>query len=220
MYLHSDPKVAEWDRRILSEMGAHYAFDDMFSWSNLPRVVDVGAHIGGFTWWVAQQNPGVEVIAVEADETNYDLAVRNLKPIPGATVVYGAVHYGHEPVALGLFREPDNAGSHTLRAMQDGDRAYMGPLLDLSSLLVLRGWTGADSLKLDCEGSEYGILAHADLNVLRGFKVIVGEYHDGPDRFRAECILRLAPWFDVVHLNTTAPLGEFCLMRKDFKPCG
>lgn len=220
MRLHDDPQQAEWDRRIIEEASQQYVYSDIFDWRTMRRVVDVGAHIGAFACWLHGLNPEAEIVTVEPDRDNYELSLHNLPAVCSITPYCGAVWYGDDPVVLDAFREPDNPGSHTLRPARDGENAYHGLRYTLEELAVDHDWPNIDALKLDCEGSEYNILAHAPLAVLRGCQVIVGEYHDGPDRFRTECIARLAAWFDVVFLGTTAPLGFFCLIHKAVPSCG
>jgi len=218
--LHDDPNQAAWDRRIIEEAGQHYVYSDVFDWRNMHTVIDVGAHIGAFTVWLKAINPAVQIAAVEADPENYGLLQQNVGNLPDVRALLGAVHYGEVPLMLQRFREPDNAGSHTLMPLCDGGQPYDGALLDLVVIEDQMCWGLVDAIKLDCEGSEYSILAHADIGLLCGCMVIVGEYHDGPERFRHECIARLAPWFDTVYLSTTAPLGMFCLVRKGSAVCG
>lgn len=220
MRLHDDPKQAEWDRRIIEEASQQYVYGDIFDWRAMRRVVDVGAHIGAFACWLHGINPAAEIVTVEPDRTNYELSLHNLPAAYGITPYCGVVWYGDEPLVMQAFREPDNAGSHTVRAAQDGDPVFETLRYTLEELVDDHEWPAIDALKLDCEGSEYNILANAPLDILRGCQVIVGEYHDGPDRFRAECVDRLASWFDVVFLGTTRPLGFFCLISKAVPSCG
>jgi FkbM family methyltransferase len=219
MNFHTDPARANWDRRIVAEVPEHYTYADIFDWRDMHTVIDVGAHIGAFSVWLKSINPDVRIAAIEAERENYELALRNTEGLDGITLYHGAVELGNTPLMLTPYREADNPGSHTLQPLTEGGKAYDGPRFDLRTIIVSRMWDHADAIKLDCEGSEYGILAYERIDVLRKARVIVGEYHDGPDRFRRECIQRLAYWFDVVHLDTL-PQGHFCMVHKDYRPCG
>jgi FkbM family methyltransferase len=220
VHLHKDPNQSTWDMRILAEIPTHYTYADVFDWADMRTVIDVGAHIGGFTTWLKSINPEIDIAAIEADRENFNLAALNFANKPGIHLYRGAIHFSDQPVTLRQYRENANAGSHTIEPLQAGGRPYDGPLMSLTSIIAMQRWQSVDAIKFDCEGSEYSILAQEDLDLLKNVKVIVGEYHDGPERLKQECIRRLAPFFDVVHLHTTAPLGQFCLVNKDYVPCG
>jgi FkbM family methyltransferase len=220
MFLHNDPAVAEWDRRILDELTWHYDYPAMFDWRDMRRILDVGAHIGGFALWAKQHAPDALIVGIEPEPENAQLAASNTAKLgAGVTILRGAIWYGDDLLALHPFPEAANAGSHKLTAWHEGETVYK-PLLTLELVAAICAFGSVDLIKLDCEGAEYPILARASEELLRGVKVIVGEYHDGPERFRRECVARLAPWFDVVFLMTTAPLGRFCLVNKGYTPCG
>lgn len=156
-------------------------------------IVDVGACIGAFAMRAHEINPNATIICVEACPENIETLKRNVGDF--AEVVEGACTY--EPGELMLLNAvrpncESTGGSIVipLAAESTGDtqpwwnagyqygrdmRAITKWTLEELAGLGGRDGQAIDLLKLDCEGSEYSILAGCDLGRV-GF--IVGEYHD------------------------------------------
>lgn len=108
-------------------------------------VLDLGAHIGGFTRWALQQG-AAQVIAVEPHPESFALLMRNTTGYPvvalhgmvGTDVVYG----GGNPMNVGMVKR---RGFHRIDA----------PEYDLDLLLRNRR---PDIVKMDIEGAEWGLL--------------------------------------------------------------
>lgn len=143
-------------------------------------VVDIGAHIGSFVQ--ACWNRGARnIIAFEANPTNWEMAFSNVGSLPGVTVIHKAVG-----------RSDDRFQEHVLIA--DYERFFDGRINTGSGTLFPRNgtpttkvrcarfhdimpYTDIELLKVDCEGSEWPILYTS--NLMR-VKRIVGEYHSIP----------------------------------------
>ena len=163
-------------------------------------IVDVGACLGSFARLAIERNPSARVIAVECCPENWEVLERNLAGIAeieksaltyeagvallnsvypgcastgGSTVVpwSRAVEY----VAGGPQGRPGVVDEHGNKREYFADFRPL-PTITLEALRAKYGLLGKtiDVLKLDCEGSEYSILEHADLSCVR---MIVGEYH-------------------------------------------
>lgn len=145
-------------------------------------VIDCGSHIGCFAH--ASIVRGVQkVIGFEPYIENHKLACLNLAPYPQAEIRWGALNpYPSEFHTL-YFKEsvgPQNTGGGTVGS-EDG-----APVPAFSLDRVLSELPGKGTLKLDCEGGEYGILETCRT---LGEKVhtIVGECHfheDGATYFK------------------------------------
>jgi FkbM family methyltransferase len=120
-------------------------------------ILDVGAHIGTFAAQILTWRDDLTIVCVEPDPANLELLYRNLAPWAGGgrvVILDGAVvgdPDGEQPFLLG-----ENATAH-LAADADGSRPVRRPTLyPLADLIPSEGIALA---KIDCEGSEYEILA-------------------------------------------------------------
>jgi len=161
-------------------------------------VVDVGACIGAFTRRAYERNPAARIFAVEAHPLNIPCLEKNAGGF--ATIVHAAMTHLAEPALLGSIYEGTMAtGGSTVVARAEA-AAYRGetyrydsdapppPAITLDELVAAHRIDFIDVLKLDCEGSEYGILENAaclgDADHPSRVGLIVGEYHGGRGRFQ------------------------------------
>lgn len=160
---------------------------------NLPapaHVFDIGAHIGTFLNKVDSLYPKESIIyhCFEADPENYDLLKKNTKDMlnvtlngalttPGFNVMTRAI----ESTGGGNFRDsvptvcPDFIQGQTVEiidATETVDYSYFD----------LKNRKGSIWMKLDCEGSEFGILPQ--IPDIQKIDFLVGEYHHNGDAFK------------------------------------
>jgi FkbM family methyltransferase len=167
-------------------------------------VVDIGAHIGCFAKLWHKKNPKAEIICVEACPENIDALQANVGEF--AQVVHAACTYETGEVGL-LNAVHPNCESTGASAVLPIDRLYdtrvwqtgyryrpdLRPLpkVTLEDLMNRLGADHIDVLKLDCEESEFSILANTPS--LRKIRMIVGEYH-GEARWNAWREKVMAGW--------------------------
>jgi FkbM family methyltransferase len=153
--------------------------------------IDVGAHMGTVAITMAQQNPGLRVLAVEAVPENADLLERNIRHfglmdrvIPvrawaaGPNDLTGVCHYGYR------HRETESDGyvsahrfvGNTWVDMGDPEFSVEMPAVSLGSLMAEHDIKDLALLKIDCEGCEWAFL---DTPAIAKVQTIVGEYHGG-----------------------------------------
>lgn len=188
-------------------------------------VVDLGAHIGAFARLIAKQfpacpyAPAAEVVCVEACAENIALLSDN---VAFASRIFRAgCYYTKENLSL-LNTVFEGGGVATggsivkLRSEMEAENPnpaeYRKDLRVLPAITLEQASGGRfiDLLKIDVEGSEINILAHADI---REIGTIVGEYHDAREwePFRAE---RFAGWRYEV-LDTGGAAGRFRLQNPE-----
>jgi FkbM family methyltransferase len=213
-------QMAEWDKIIVRECQEHYAFKGL-DYSKQNIIVDVGANIGAFSLWALAQNPQAEVIAIEVEEDNAALLKLNLAGL--GTVYPNRLGYSKGDFELRYLA--DCGGSTTVIPKgtasiydQQGKPVLQKPMtaksITLETILKKHKWTHIDVLKLDCEGAEYDILPGMELETLVNIRHIVGEYHDGVDRFERELLdPLLKEHFEVKRLTKAADWGLFWLKR-------
>ena len=149
-------------------------------------VIDVGAHIGAFSWaayWQGSRN----IHAYEAEPSNFAVLEGNLKGLRGISVNYGAVfsnvaqlngltHSGHvfSNTGGGSVIFGDNLFAfHNVGHLKPNRELKSTPVISFDE--VLSKFERVRLLKLDCEGSEYPILLTSKL--LHKIDRISGEYH-------------------------------------------
>lgn len=132
-------------------------------------VIDVGAHIGAVSIVVAKLNPLARVIAYEPSSSNYARLVENLAAnhIANVEAVQAAVAGERGTLEL-MWSEEETAGASAMlpdaarRALeQQGWRRESVPCVTLDDVFERHGIDRCAFLKLDCEGAEWGIAAHA-----------------------------------------------------------
>jgi FkbM family methyltransferase len=140
-------------------------------------VVDIGAHIGVFAVWAAQQAHQGAVYAYEASRANYDLLVEN-KRLNQAHNLY--------PQNLAVFDRPGQfdyfqpGGNGALGSLLQDQRApkEIVTAITLENLFKDLGLDHVDYLKLDVEGAEYPILLQSTAETLSKIRMLVLEYHE------------------------------------------
>lgn len=150
-----------------------------YDWGDEPirTFIDIGAHIGAATCLVKSRWPDALCVAVEPDQSNYDVLRANCKAV-NAVALCGFV--GDGPGYL--VSHPDHSTCHKVESAGDPDR-FVGVGLRLDHLMNIVKSTGVDICKLDCEGCELDFFAYTPKVVLNGVKRYVGEFHNGYTEF-------------------------------------
>jgi FkbM family methyltransferase len=139
------------------------------------RALDAGANIGLFGVWLAGRYPGGELVSFEPDRRNAELLAATIRANPSASgwqMLEAAV--ATAPGRLG-FSGSDFATSHVV----EDDSAPTVEAVDFFEYA-----RGAELIKIDIEGSEWGLLADPRMAALTA-RALVMEYHPercpGPD---------------------------------------
>lgn len=174
-----------------------------------PRtVVDIGAHIGAFTVMAAEAWPGARVVACEADPQNFRLLRKNVGGRMNVEAVPLAV-VGSVVTEVEFYATADmvggNSGCGSCVRLEPGTVKTRVPALSVVRLWQGKGLSPCDLLKLDCEGSEIGLLrALADAGLLAQVRFIVGEWHSldeaplSKEHVKGELATILGPTHEVV----------------------
>ncbi|MBV9689727.1 MAG: FkbM family methyltransferase [Ktedonobacteraceae bacterium] len=178
------------DRLIFEEIFDRNVYKLPTAFSTSDIIIDIGAHIGFFTYAVMQR--GAQCVhAVEAETENYMLAAEHLKEYidqERVFLIWGAVwrsdrsgeilyHSGHSEQfdwQTGGTLVNTGGGSVTWQA-----RGEAIPVLPFDRL-ILQATEGGQKrirlLKIDCEGSEWPILLTS--KTLHLVDEITGEFHE------------------------------------------
>lgn len=135
-------------------------------------VYDLGSCIGDFTILAAHR--GAKVFAFEPDKTNFNILVKNIE-INGMqnNIIAYNMAVGPKVGEFGFDNNFENTGGYIMSE----NSTLKVPVTTIDQIMKENGHNHIDLLKIDVEGSEYGIFSNPSSAQLDKIKVIVGEYH-------------------------------------------
>ena len=171
-----------------------------------PAIIDGGANIGMASLFFLNSHPGSRVIAIEPDDSNFELCRLNLEPYGGRVkLIRGAVWKspGHLSLEFG-----EQEWVHSVREDKSGSvEAFTVP-----SLIAMCGGR-VDLLKLDIEGSELEIFGSAAREWLPSVRNIAIELHGNDHKDVFLSALGGFRYDLSLHCNWSDPAGgAFCYL--------
>ena len=159
-------------------------------------VIDIGAHIGLFSIYLAKRWPVLKVFAFEAFPTNYRNCADNLQLNRVKNVVLSPKAVAKDDRVLSMATDPRNSGGASVIVSTFEANGIVADItsMTLHQVFSLHEIRRCKLLKIDCEGMEYEILFGA--RVLDRVEYLVGEFHASaslqsqgwwPERLRAYC---------------------------------
>jgi FkbM family methyltransferase len=145
-------------------------------------IVDVGGHIGSFTYAALVRGAGV-VHCYEANPDNVPVLEHNLRPFAGRAVIHHTAMFGANPPSHLYFHRstnPHNTGGGWVGGRSESATTAV-PVVSFDAeveRITNGGRQRIRLLKLDCEGSEWPILLTSRL--LHLVDEVCGEYHLPP----------------------------------------
>lgn len=187
---HWRDREGTWDRRIFKEVVEDDEYVLPFSFDPLDVVMDVGAHLGSFSWACLHRGAG-RVFAYEVDPANFSLLEWNLRPRRNSVSARNVAVWRSDTPADALFYTPDaRADDNNTGALRvHNHTGYPVPGAISLDSAIREAASMSDNgrirlVKLDVEGSEYPILYTT--TKLELIDELVGEYHPhnaAPDVF-------------------------------------
>jgi FkbM family methyltransferase len=141
-------------------------------------ILDIGAALGDYSVWAAQQTPHGRLIAVEPFPPSVELLNANLKmnKVPNVEVVSGAIATSNGTTEL---RVEGRIVQNSTAVSEKSTHTVEVKTISLEELFKSFSIQKCDYLKMDCEGGEYDILFSASQEVLARIERICMEVHDG-----------------------------------------
>lgn len=151
-------------------------------------LIDLGAHVGGVTALMATI-PDVTVYAVEALPENYELLNKNVEGLQNVLTYQKAIwdkddlikiFYGDQSTEDG--RVHNFMGTINLSNSEEFAQVRESvevKTLTLKDLFKINNFDRCRFMKIDVEGAEDKVLAHAPQSILNKIDIIRGEYHLG-----------------------------------------
>lgn len=156
-------------------------------------IVDVGAGIGDYAVWAAQQTPNGRVVAIEASPDSFRSLAGNVARNDVANVqtarVAVAARSGSRSLAAG--RWPSQQSMLPADVQGRAEWGHTVPAVSLADVFTEFGIDACDLLKIDCEGCEFEVLLGAGTDTLERVQHIALEYHDAVGRSLRQLIEHL-----------------------------
>ena len=192
-YDDADSQAANW---VAWELQADdYRLRDM-RFGEGDVVIDIGAHVGLFSIYLAKRWPVIKVFSFEPFPANFRNCAENLQLNGITNVVLSPKAITNDNRLLNMATDPHNSGgaSAVVKTFESN-----GIVTDLASMTLDEVFLAHEIgrcklMKIDCEGMEYEILLGA--RVLDRVEYLAGEFHASaslqnrgwcPERLHAHC---------------------------------
>jgi FkbM family methyltransferase len=156
-------------------------------------IVDLGANIGDSAVYFAQKYPQAKIIAVECDESNYQLLLTNVKPYTNVIPVKAAIWGEKKKLSLACGQgknEPHVSDTATGGPLDFVDGITMDEVISEYQLDRI------DILKIDIEGAEKSLFEQ-DCSWLAKVHTMGIEFHDWRIKgCTTACFAALTKWFN------------------------
>lgn len=190
-------------RNVLCD--GEYALPDGCAAKN---VVDLGAHVGLASLYLATVLDAPKIIAVEADPALIERARANTAG-HDVTVINAAIARKHG--SQSFFTSDESWGNSSQRTLAR-QREIAIDAVTIDDVMRIAGFDRVDLLKIDVEGSEWGLLD--DQNFTGKVDAIVGELHASGGRRPRELIAALERDFAVEILSESYETAIFRAFRR------
>jgi len=182
-----------WVRAGTSDMAI---YDQIVLQPYLPRdrkfstIIDCGSNIGLTVRYLAAAYPHARIVAVEPDDSNFDMLQRNCEGMPRISCVKAGIW----PVTGAINLQKDGLGPSGFRTIEgEGDATVEAVTIPL--LMERFGMERLSLLKIDIEGSELELFSGPDNSWIERVDAISIELHDS---WRPGCgdafFKAIAPW--------------------------
>jgi len=140
-------------------------------------VLDIGAHVGIVSIYLAKQWPGLRIYAYEPVLRNFQKLLRNIWANDVQNVKAHPLAVSSDGRALILTANlHQNSGGATAFAVKSDGTRFTAESLTLAQIFVNNNINRCRLLKLDCEGAEHEIL-NGNPQILDRVDYLCGEFH-------------------------------------------
>lgn len=139
-------------------------------------IIDIGAHIGSFSCFMAYKFRDVQVYSYEPEKKNFNALQTNIKLNKLRNIMAFNLAVGEKMGKRKFYIQNDNLGAHSLyvksQEFVEVDCKSLKDIFDSNNIQK------CDFLKMDCEGAEYEILYSTSQEYFDRIEYITLEYHD------------------------------------------
>jgi len=138
-------------------------------------IIDGGANIGLTAVYFANRYPGAKIVAIEPEDSNFKVLEHNTSHYPAISLVRAGIWNRRTNLSV----VDGGVGNNAFMVKEVGPH-HPGSLqaLSIRDILQQQGWTHADVVKLDIEGSEKKVFESNYESWLPHVKVLIIELHD------------------------------------------
>ena len=192
-YDDADSQAANW---VAWELQADdYRLRDM-RFGEGDVVIDIGAHVGLFSIYLAKRWPVIKVFSFEPFPANFRNCAENLQLNGITNVVLSPKAITNDNRLLNMAMDPHNSGgaSAVVKTFESNGIVTDLASMTLDEVFLVHEIGRCKLMKIDCEGMEYEILLGA--RVLDRVEYLAGEFHASaslqnrgwcPERLHAHC---------------------------------
>jgi FkbM family methyltransferase len=169
------------DKATFEQVFVSREYDTSFTGLVPQVIVDGGANVGFATRFFAQRYPRARIYAIEPEESNFELLVRNTQHLDTVTAIRGALWNRSASLRI------DNPGDEKWAFRVVQNQAAVGEPVDAVTVPEVMAKAGApwiDMLKLDIEGAERELFEPGCESWLGRVNLLIIELHD---RLRPGC---------------------------------
>ena len=138
-------------------------------------IVDAGANIGLASLYFAHRFPQAKIVALEVDQSNFELLVRNTKAYANITCLKNALW--SKQAQLNILNPKDEPWAFRVGEVASDDGTSI-PALGVDDLLTEFESGRIDLLKVDIEGAEKEVFQNGTAKWIHRIGVLAVELHD------------------------------------------
>lgn len=144
----------------------------------IPRtIVDAGANVGYASLWFHKKYPDAQIIAIEPEQSNFELLEKNTKEIPNITPLKKGLW--SSVTTLEIINESGSKyGFITIEAPNSKDGIETTTVTNLLDIFESKGIHEIDIFKIDIEGAEKELFSKNLDTWINRVKIIIIELHE------------------------------------------
>jgi FkbM family methyltransferase len=181
------------DVEVLRQIFVRREYASLDELNEVRLVIDCGANVGYSSTYFLSRFPNSTLVAVEPDQSNFDVLKRNLAPYGHrATAIRAGVWSSRR--GLKLSDETYRDGREWTRQVRESGPGESADVdgIDIASLLLMTGFERISLLKMDIEGAEAVVFgANVDPWLDRVDNIVI-ELHDDSSFGRASDVFHRA----------------------------
>ncbi len=139
-------------------------------------IIDAGANVGYSSVFFASKYPDAEIIAIEPEDTNFELLEHNCSAYPNVKLLKGGLWSKSATLRILNLEKADKAGYMVEEAKEGEEGAFRS--YTVGELLKQSEYDFIDILKMDIEGAEKEVFSVNAKDWIGKVKAIFVELHD------------------------------------------
>jgi FkbM family methyltransferase len=164
-------------------------------------IIDIGAHVGSFSFWFDFHCPGNTFYLYEPDKNTFDILQKNvwLNYKKKFHIFNICVAYKSGIVTFYSTSSKGQTQSSSILHRSANEDKYSINAKTLIDIITENKITQVDLVKMDCEGAEFDIILQAPTRLWAIVKAILFEYHDDiSGKSHEQLVKSLKPFYNTI----------------------